>query len=72
MQLKERFYLLDKISIMMNSSLKKERTPRDYKGMKAYLKALGIDLQPFDSQRKYREALAKFFGMDATKYANTS
>ncbi|MFA6692330.1 MAG: SbcC/MukB-like Walker B domain-containing protein [Acholeplasmataceae bacterium] len=67
-QLKERFYLLDKISIHDELFLEK-RTPRDYKGMKAYLKALGIDLQPFDSQRKYREALAKFFGMDATKYA---
>lgn len=67
-QLKERFYLLEKISIHDELFLEK-RTPRDYKGMKAYLKALGIELATFESQRKYRESLAKFFGMDATKYA---
>lgn len=28
--------------------------------MKAYLKTLDTDLSPFESQRKYREALARF------------
>lgn len=43
--------------------------PRDYKSMKEYFRLKDIDLAPFDTQRKYREALSKFFGMDARKYA---
>ncbi len=66
--LKERFYLLDNISIHDSLFLEK-KYPRDYKSMKAYLKTLDVDFNPFESQRKYREALARFFGMDATKYA---
>ncbi|BCR36326.1 ATP-binding protein [Mariniplasma anaerobium] len=66
--LKERFYLLDNISIHDSLFLDK-KYPRDYKSMKAYLKTLDMDFSPFESQRKYREALARFFGMDATKYA---
>lgn len=66
--LKERFYLLDNISIHDSLFLDK-KYPRDYKSMKQYLKTLDIDFSPFESQRKYREALARFFGMDATKYA---
>lgn len=66
--LKERFYLLDNVSIHDGLFLEK-KFPRDYKSMKAYLKALDIDFQPFESQKKYRDALARFFGMDATKYA---
>ena len=66
--LKERFYLLDRISIHDELFLDK-KYPRDYKSMKTYLKALSVDLAPFESQRKYREAIARFFGMDATKYA---
>lgn len=66
--LKERFYLLDNISIHDSLFLDK-KYPRDYKSMKQYLKTLDVDFSPFESQRKYREALARFFGMDATKYA---
>lgn len=66
--LKERFYLLDNISIH-DSLFLDHKYPRDYKSMKQYLKTLDIDFSPFDTQRKYREALAHFFGMDATKYA---
>src|SRR5690554_643808 len=66
--LKERFYILDNISIHDSLFLDK-KYPRDYKSMKQYLKTLDIDFSPFESQRKYREALARFFGMDATKYA---
>lgn len=66
--LKERFYLLDNVSIHDSLFLDK-KYPRDYKSMKAYLKTLDMDLSPFDSQRKYKSALARFFGMDATKYA---
>jgi len=66
--LKERFYLLDNVSIHDSLFLDK-KYPRDYKSMKIYLKTLDVDLSPFDSQRKYKEALARFFGMDATKYA---
>ncbi|MDX9691876.1 MAG: ATP-binding protein, partial [Acholeplasmataceae bacterium] len=66
--LKERFYLLDNVSIHDGLFLEK-KYPRDYKSMKSYLKAMDIEFQPFESQRKYRDALARFFGMDATKYA---
>ncbi len=66
--LKERFYLLDNISIHDTLFLE-NKYPRDYKSMKAYLKTLDVDFSPFESQRKYKEALARFFGMDATKYA---
>ncbi|MCF7931773.1 MAG: AAA family ATPase [Acholeplasmataceae bacterium] len=66
--LKERFYILEGLSIHDELFLAK-KYPRDYKDMKKYLKNMGIDLDPFDTQKKYREALARFFGMDATKYA---
>ncbi len=66
--LKERFYILDNVSIH-DSLFLDGKMPRDYKSMKIYLKTLDMDFQPFDSQKKYRETLAKFFGMDATKYA---
>lgn len=66
--LKERFYLVDNISIHDSLFLDK-KYPRDYKSMKQYLKTMDIDFSPFESQRKYREALARFFGMDSTKYA---
>ena len=66
--LKERFYLLENISIHDSLFLDK-KYPRDYKSMKAYLKSIDVDFSPFDSQRKYKEALARFFGMDANKYA---
>ncbi len=67
-QLKERFYILENMSIHDSIFLEK-KYPRDFKGMKKYLKTLDVDLQPFDTQKKYRDALARFFGMDATKYA---
>ncbi|MCF7930102.1 MAG: AAA family ATPase [Acholeplasmataceae bacterium] len=66
--LKERFYLLDNVSIHDSLFLEK-KYPRDYKSMKAYLKSLDIEFTPFETQKKYRDALARFFGMDATKYA---
>jgi len=67
-QLKERFYILDNVSIHDGLFLDK-KYPRDFKSMKAYLKALDIEFSPFESQKKYRDGLARFFGMDATKYA---
>ena len=67
-QLKERFYLLDNVSIHDGLFLEK-KYPRDYKSMKAYLKTIDVEFTPFESQKKYRDALARFFGMDATKYA---
>lgn len=67
-QLKERLYLLNNVSIHDSLYLEK-KYPRDYKSIKKYLKDLDIDFKPFDTQKKYREALAHFFGMDARKYA---
>ncbi|MCR3906755.1 MAG: AAA family ATPase [Tenericutes bacterium] len=67
-QLKERFYLLENVSIHDGLFLEK-KYPRDFKSMKKYLKSIDIDFSPFDTQKKYRDALARFFGMDATKYA---
>lgn len=66
--LKERFYLLDNVSIHDGLFLEK-KYPRDFKSMKAYLKSIDVEFSPFESQKKYRDALARFFGMDATKYA---
>lgn len=66
--LKERFYLLDNLN-MHDGIFMEKNTPRDYRSMKAYLKTLDIDFQPFDTQRQYRDALAKYFGIDAKKYA---
>ncbi|MBE0700218.1 MAG: hypothetical protein IH571_00875 [Acholeplasmataceae bacterium] len=67
-QIKERFYLLDNVSIHDALFLEK-KYPRDYKSMKSYLKSIEVEFLPFESQKKYRDALARFFGMDATKYA---
>jgi uncharacterized protein YPO0396 len=67
-QMKERFYLLDNVSIHDSLFLEK-KYPRDFKSMKAYLKSIEVEFSPFESQKKYRDALARFFGMDATKYA---
>lgn len=67
-QLKERFYLLENVSIHDSLFLEK-KYPRDFKSMKAYLKSMDVEFSPFESQKKYRDALARFFGMDATKYA---
>lgn len=66
--LKERFYLLDNVSIHDALFLEK-KFPRDFKSMKSYLKGIDVEFAPFESQKKYRDALARFFGMDATKYA---
>src|SRR5690606_10014606 len=66
--LKERFYLLRDINIHDDMFMDK-KTPRDYKSMKAYLKTLNIDLEPFNTQKDYRDAMAKYFGIDAKKYA---
>nr|WIF88928.1 ATP-binding protein [Acholeplasma laidlawii] len=66
--LKERFYLLENLNIHDGIFMDKN-TPRDYRSMKAYLKTLSIDFMTFDSQRQYRDALAKYFGIDAKKYS---
>lgn len=66
--LKERFYLFEKLEMHENMFLD-GKFPRDYKSMKAYMKTLELELEPFDSQKKYRDALARFFGLDAKKYA---
>ncbi|WP_025725252.1 ATP-binding protein [Acholeplasma granularum] len=66
--LKERFYMLNNLNIHDGIFMDK-KTPRDYRSMKAYLKTLGYEFQPFDTQRQYRDALARYFGIDAKKYA---
>ena len=66
--LKQRFYLLEEISINEEMYISKDK-PRDYKQMKEYLKEQGIDFDYFETQKKYRDALAKFFGIDAIKYS---
>jgi uncharacterized protein YPO0396 len=66
--LKERFYLLNNINIHDGIFMDKNK-PRDYRSMKAYLKTLSIEFSPFDTQRHYRDALAKYFGIDAKKYS---
>lgn len=66
--LKERFYLLDKVNIH-DGLYMDGRLPRDYRSMKAYLKTLQIELEPFNTQKEYRDSLAKYFGIDAKKYA---
>lgn len=67
-QMKDRFYLIENLALHENMFLEK-KLPRDYKSMKAYLKTLDLELQPFDSQKQYRNALARYFGLDAKKYA---
>lgn len=66
--LKERFYLLENLSIHEELFLD-GNFPRDYRSMRDYLKAIGHEFNTFDTQKAYRDALAKFFGMDARKYA---
>lgn len=66
--LKERFYILNDLSIDDSLFLDKNY-PRDFKTMRSYLTELGRELKPFNTQREYREALGRFFGMDARKYA---
>lgn len=66
--LKERFYLLEDTPIIEDIFLDKNY-PRDFRSMRDYLKSINIEFSPFDTQKAYRDALAKFFGMDARKYA---
>ena len=66
--IRERLYLLENVA-MHDEMFLDGNMPRDYKAMKEYFRLQDIDLTPFDTQRKYREALAKFFGMDSKKYA---
>lgn len=66
--LKERFYQFDNLSIHDQMFIDGKQ-PRDYKSMKAYMKTLGLELVPFNTQKEYRDALARFFGLDAKKYA---
>lgn len=66
--LKERFYLLNNLNVHDGIFMEKKK-PRDYKSMKAYLKSIQLDLEPFNTQKEYRDALAKYFGIDAKKYA---
>lgn len=66
--IKERFYLLDDISID-DSLFMENNQPRDYKSMRAYLSELKQEFKPFDTQKAYRDALARFFGMDSRKYS---
>ncbi|HHW79357.1 MAG TPA: AAA family ATPase [Acholeplasmataceae bacterium] len=66
--LKERFYLLESISIHDEIFLE-GKFPKDFKQMRDYLKKLECEFKPFDTQKAYRDSLAKFFGMDARKYA---
>ncbi|MGI6782013.1 MAG: ATP-binding protein [Acholeplasmataceae bacterium] len=66
--MRERLYILENVAVHDEMFLE-GNMPRDYKSMKEYFRAQDIDLAPFDTQRKYRDALSKFFGMDARKYA---
>ncbi|MFA5693441.1 MAG: ATP-binding protein, partial [Acholeplasmataceae bacterium] len=66
--LKERFYLLENLNIHDEMFLDK-KYPRDYRSMKAYLKTLDANLEPFNTQSSYRNSLANYFGIDARKYS---
>lgn len=66
--LKERFYILNDLSID-DSLFLENNYPRDYREMRTYLQSLDRDLRPFNTQREYRDALGRFFGMDARKYS---
>ena len=67
--LKERQYLVDDIAIDDSLFLDEKRHPRDFTEMKAHFKTLGRELESFETQKKYRESLSRFFGLDAVKYA---
>ena len=66
--MRERLYILENVALHDEMFLD-GNMPRDYRSMKEYFSLQDIDLTPFDTQRKYRDGLARFFGMDARKYA---
>lgn len=67
--MKERMYILENVSIHDEMFLDSSNYPRDFKSMKEYFRAKNIELEAFESQKKYKEALSKFFGIDAKKYS---
>lgn len=66
--LKERLYILENYAITEEMYVENNK-PRDYKNMKDYLKGVGVEFDYFESQKKYRDAVSKFFGIDALKYS---
>src|SRR5690554_1827831 len=66
--LKERFYMFEDLSLHEQMFLD-GKYPRDYRSMKAYMTSIGFELNTFDTQRFHRDAMARFFGLDARKYA---
>src|SRR5690554_3887746 len=66
--IKERFYILEDISID-DALFLDGNYPRDYRSMRAFLKTMGRELRPYDTQKAYRDAMSRFFGMDARKYS---
>lgn len=67
--LKERLYLLENVAISEEIFVENNK-PRDYKNMRDYLKTVGVEFDYFETQKKYREALSTFFGIDAVKYSS--
>lgn len=66
--LKERLYVLENKNLTEDMYVSNNK-PRDYKNMRDYLKTQNIELDYFETQKKYREAISKFFGVDAVKYS---
>lgn len=66
--LKERLYILEGVELTDDIYLDGQ-VPRNYKEMKEYLSTKDIVLDPFNSQKDYRKALSRYFGMDAKKYS---
>ena len=66
--IKERFYILEDISID-DALFLDGNYPRDYRSMRDFLKTMGRELRPYDTQKAYRDAMSRFFGMDARKYS---
>jgi len=66
--IKERFYHLENQEIH-DAMFVEGKNPRDYRSMKTYFKTIDVDFEPFDTTKKYREALSRVLGLDAKKYA---
>jgi len=66
--LKEQLYLIENVGIH-DEMFVDENFPRNYKSMKEYLKIKGHELEVFDTQKSYRGAIARYFGIDALKYS---
>lgn len=66
--LKERLYILKDMQLHEEMFFN-DKTPRDFKQMKSYFKEKGVNLEYFESQKKYKEQLSTVFGLDSKKYS---